>query len=980
MKIFSANKIAFEKLQLIFSLLIIVSSVEISGQNSITKFNDFSIINIRSENTFLQKSQENYLKLNLCYLNATFNYIPLKKIYLINNNYSKTINSTSSPFNTIVFSPYNYRKAINNTLSPIRNLNSILNYQTTQICIIDKAAKKDILRRKIFLGKVEYSSENPLTLLYNYLTTPRNLSPDWYKEGIGIYNNDIINNDTSNTFSLYTEMVFRTKLKEDSYFLRPVGFPQEEKPDEINEGNKSAIYGSRFNYYLSLKRGCMKLKDLYSRSDNSKMTYVQQYKKIYSNKLIDEWEDWLGFELIHQNENLKLISKNPITPDIKISKPISKALTKIVYIKENNSIIGICTFANKKSKLCSINLSDGEIKKYCTIFSPHNYLIVKNGKENSILIYKDFCKKFGLKKVNLETRKKSKLIKQTEFDDIVVNSQDETIILLKNNDGKASLALYSPINNKFNIYYPFSNNLILKNLNISNDGKMILGLIDVLNNKKQLIVFNTSDIKNKGISYITLKEYEQDLFSGFIFSDDNKYIYYSSYLSGVSNIERINIETKETDILTNSETGYFNPIPINNDSMIALNYSSKGYTPVMIKIKPINDINGINNLQTLSIKKIIDSVENNTKTNFNDSLNLEKNKYKYCKETYLSGGYPIIEGYKNSFCIGYKINFSDITSQQTLSVSASYSPAFKYKEMPGKEKLHLCINYKISNLKFKLAYNYSDFYDLLGDNKFSRSGYLSELEYKYNFGSNNEISQGLNFNLGAYFDIQCLPEYQNALINLKNLFEGNISYFRKKIFISNITNEEEYGYRLKGGIDLSYANKDLVPKIVFNINYGFLMPMPNSSMWFHLSTGKGFNKESQILSKFYFGSFVYNGIDTKERDEFREFTEFPGLYIDDISTQSFGKLKVDFKLPTIRFRELGFVGFYATNFRVNVFGGTLASNFEYPDNIKMYYDCGLKLNFGLVLFSWLKSTLSLAYARAFSSQRPGDEFLFSIIL
>ena len=51
---------------------------------------------------------------------------------------------------------------------------------------------------------------------------------------------------------------------------------------------------------------------------------------------------------------------------------------------------------------------------------------------------------------------------------------------------------------------------------------------------------------------------------GFVFSDDARYLYGSSYYTGVSNIYRYEIATAKLDALSNAEAGYFRPLPLDD--------------------------------------------------------------------------------------------------------------------------------------------------------------------------------------------------------------------------------------------------------------------------------------------------------------------------------------------------------------------------------------------------------------------------------
>ncbi|MGH7590715.1 MAG: hypothetical protein ACREL2_04695, partial [Gemmatimonadales bacterium] len=60
---------------------------------------------------------------------------------------------------------------------------SSLNHEMTHIVTVDKPTASDRFYRSIFFGKVTPNPEEPPSMLYGYLTTPRWYSPRWYLEG-----------------------------------------------------------------------------------------------------------------------------------------------------------------------------------------------------------------------------------------------------------------------------------------------------------------------------------------------------------------------------------------------------------------------------------------------------------------------------------------------------------------------------------------------------------------------------------------------------------------------------------------------------------------------------------------------------------------------------------------------------------------------------------------------------------------------------
>jgi len=68
--------------------------------------------------------------------------------------------------------------------------------------------------------------------------------------------------------------------------------------------------------------------------------------------------------------------------------------------------------------------------------------------------------------------------------------------------------------------------------------------------------------------------------NNFVFSANGRYLYGSSYYTGASNIFRYDLETQKLDAVTNAETGFFRPIPLEEaDSLIVFRYTGNGFVP-----------------------------------------------------------------------------------------------------------------------------------------------------------------------------------------------------------------------------------------------------------------------------------------------------------------------------------------------------------------------------------------------------------------
>ena len=79
--------------------------------------------------------------------------------------------------------PFNYAYE---TMPANERINTIMNHEVAHLYTMDRPAAWDRFFRSM-IGKPEPVAEQPLTILYDYLTSPRRSAPRWYQEGIAVF-------------------------------------------------------------------------------------------------------------------------------------------------------------------------------------------------------------------------------------------------------------------------------------------------------------------------------------------------------------------------------------------------------------------------------------------------------------------------------------------------------------------------------------------------------------------------------------------------------------------------------------------------------------------------------------------------------------------------------------------------------------------------------------------------------------------------
>ncbi len=913
-----------------------------------------------------------------------WDYQPSGKTNILFNDFTDVGNGGTSviPWNflNIAVAPFDYTFSV---VPANERLQWLMSHELTHQVMCDKASRSDRILRGIFGGKVYIDNRDPETLLYSYFTTPRWYSPRWYHEGIAVFMETWMSGGIGRVLGGYDEMVFRTMVRDSAFFYNVIGLESEGTTVDFQVGVNSYLYGTRFDSYLAYTYGVDKLKEFYSRTDTSRRFYANQFRHVYGLRIQDAWNQWIGWEHDFQRTNIAAISRYPLSRYRRIgNKPLGSVSAQFVDHKSALMFVAV-NYPGKLAHISGFDIRTGEEKKIAPVPSPSLYYVTAMAYDDSsktLFISTHNNDWRGLRSININTGQTKDLIKYDRTGNFTFNPHDHSLYGVQTMSGRTMLVRFLPPYKKWEELYsmPFGKDLC--DLDVSPDGLTIAGTLSDVRGRQKIILFSIPDLLQGKKEYKEIYEFEDNPAMNFVFSPDGKYLYGTSYYTGVSNVYRINLETLKAQILTNATSGFFRPLPVSSDSMLIFEYTYKGMVPGMMKIDTLADVNPIEYLGQMVFKKnpVVQSwiLPPPSKVNL-DTIKVSETRYSPTKEMKLAGAYPILQGYKNYIGFGYRLNFMDPMMLNNLVIKVSFTP---YESLPLKQTIHLAIDYTYWNWSFQAQYNYADFYDLFGPTKFSRAGYMLSAKYSHVFMRMNPSRTELYVKLTAYGDLETLPFYQNIESSYKNLYLETFNFHRSYLRKSLGAIEPEQGYDWSVFAFTSLAKQTFYPQLINNFDFGFLLPMKNSSLWFRTSLGQSFGDTNKTNSYFFFGGFGNNWVDYRAPQQYREMQSFPGVQIDQLSALNYAKLITEIDLPPIRFRKFGLLGFYSTYARFSVFGMGLFTNLATSLQNMNYFSSGIQLDLELVLFSLIKSNLSFGYARAYGPMLPADQFMVSLKL
>ena len=161
---------------------------------------------------------------SLAFQRRIFGLDPKKPVTVLLVDFSDAGNASATvvPRNnlTVDISPLSYEFE---TLATNERLNTIMNHELVHIATMDPAAKRDRVFRRLFGGKVMPLVDDPESILYFFLTTPRVAAPRWYHEGIAVFMDTWMAGGMGRAQSGYDEMVFRGMVRDQARFFDPLG-------------------------------------------------------------------------------------------------------------------------------------------------------------------------------------------------------------------------------------------------------------------------------------------------------------------------------------------------------------------------------------------------------------------------------------------------------------------------------------------------------------------------------------------------------------------------------------------------------------------------------------------------------------------------------------------------------------------------------------------------------------------------------------
>ncbi|CAG1006082.1 hypothetical protein BURK1_03266 [Burkholderiales bacterium] len=860
---------------------------------------------------------------------------------------------------------------------------SLMNHELVHVAQGDVANAQDRFWRAAFLGKVQPNATNPESLLYTYLTVPRFTAPRWYLEGGAAFMETWMGGGLGRAQGGYDEMVFRTMVRDGARFYDPLALVSRGVRVDFQHTANAYLYGTRFMSWLALEHGPEKVVEWIRRDDGSERYYADQFRKVFGQPLDAAWGRWIAYERdVAQPANLAEVRKFPITPYRRLAAGAVGSISRLHFDESTSTLYGAFRYPGTVEHVGAIDTRTGAVRRLADIKRAMLYKVasVAYDQASGTLFYtNDNLAWRDLMAVDVRTGESRMLFEDARVGEFAFNRADRSIWGVRHENGFASFVRMAPPYDEWRRIVAFPYGMVPYDVDLSPDGARLSASVGESSGDQFVRVWNLDSLLAGDTAPLSEFRFGQSVPESFVFSPDGRYLYGSSYYTGVSNIFRYEVATGEIEAVSNAETGFFRPLPLSDGKLVVLTYTAEGFVPAIIDPQPLKDVSAVTFLGARIAAKypVVTQwqVPPAATADYEKEI-VAEGVYRPLAHLSLESAYPVLQGYKDASGVGYRIDISDPIKFANLAIVAAWTPI---GDLPGGERGHAEIYGNYLGWRAGASWNKSDFYDLFGPTKRSRKGLALKGGYDYLVHWDDPRRMELKFDIAFYDKIDTLPEAQNVGTTSDRLLTGEVGAYYTDVRRSIGAVDDEKGIAWYGVATVNRANGRTPVLARGAFDYGWALPIGNSSIWSRTVAGVSSGDRDDPVANFYFGGFGNNYVDSGSIKRYREWYAFPGFGLNELSGLSYARQMVEWNAPPVVFERVGTQAFHLSWLRTAVFASALWTDPERSSHRRDYQNVGLQADLHFSVLHWYDMTLSAGFAVGFrEGRRAGDEWMLSL--
>jgi hypothetical protein len=951
---------------------------------SVLETDDLRLIYFDPAQTYLVPHVVRSFENSMAWQRRVFGWVPYEKTTVLLKDFTDAGNAAarSAPNNAITVDIAPLSRTFE-TFTSSERIYMLMNHELVHVVTMDQFAQQDAFWRKVFAGKLNPEAAHPETLLYSYLTVPRVTVPRWYLEGSAVFMETWMAGGIGRAQGSYDEMVFRAMVRDGAHFHDPLGLVSVGVKQDFQVGVNAYLYGTRFISWCALQYSPEKVLEWFKRVDGTSRYYADHFEQVFGKPLDEAWQEWIAWEKTFQAANLQEVKKYPITQVTPVTPAPLGSISRAFVDEQAGVLYSAVRLPGVLAHLGAISLADGSIKHLEDIKGPALYKVTSlvHVPQSKLLVYTtDNNLIRDLVAYDLATGDSRLLQRDARIGDLALAAPDNSLYGIRHQNGLATLVRLPPPYETWTQVYTFPYGTDVYDIDVSPDGTLFSASVGGIDGKQRLAVFELAKLASGQASPIAQADFGTAVPEGFVFSPDGRFLFGSSYFTGVSNIFRYELKTQALEMVTNTDTGMFRPVPRANGDLIAFAYSGAGFQPVRVgQPKPLQDASAVKFLGAEIAAKypVIQTWEAGSpaRVDFEKRVT-RRDKYVPLRELELAAAYPMVEGYKNSVGAGALLRWADPMGFDSIQLTVSHSPD---SDLPPEERTHAELTYHHLGWNLRASHNDADFYDLFGPTKRSRRADAFGVGYENALIYDKPRELHFRFDLDHYTNLERLPDAQNVAATFEKLTSAKAGLNYSYVLNSLGSVDDEKGVRAELVAEGNYVNSDVIPRYRAGLDFGLPVGPAHSTVWLLNSAGIADGDRADPFANFFFGGFGNNYVDDGEIKRYRKHYAMPGIELNALGGRTFAKSTFEWNLPPLVFDRVGTPGCYLAWARASLFSSGLVTNFDDAPAQRKARSTGAQVDFRFQVLHRLDMTLSAGYAAGFAEgQRRDDEVMVSL--
>ena len=907
---------------------------------------------------------------------------PYEKTSILLSDFSDYGNASATPLprNTLRFDVAPVSHAFE-TYSASERFYSFMNHELTHVATTDISSEGDRAWRRLFGGKVVPQAQHPESLLFRYLTVPRVNVPRWYAEGSAVFTETWMDGGLGRAQTGFYEMVFRTMVRDGARFYDPLGLESRGTRVDFQQGANAYLYGTRFFTYLSHVHSPEKVIAWLRRDAAGRRHYADQFEHAFGLPLDKAWADWIAFEHAFQRRNLDQVREHPITPHRTLTATAVGSASRVFYDGKNEALIAGFDYPGVVAHIGALSLKDGSVRELADLKGPMLYKVTAlawDPASRTIFYATDNLAYRDLLSLHVDTGEQRLLLKDARIGEIVFDPRDRSLWGVRHQNGLATLVRIPAPYAEWNQVHTFAYGTVPYDLDISADGRLLSASVGEIGSQ-YLRVWELDKVRAGDLKPLSEFRFGQSVPESFAFTRDGRYLYGSSYYTGVSNIFRYEVATGQVEAVSNADAGFFRPVPLADGRLIVLAYTAAGFVPAAIEPRVVKDASAITFLAAEVAQKhpVVTTWAVPPPASVDpEKLVIARGPYLPLANMAFQSAYPVLQGYKKYVGAGLHARFDDPLTLATLDLTAAYTPS---QSIDRDERAHFSADLRYLQWHASASWNRSDFYDIFGPTIRSRRGTALKGGYDEALIFDEPRRLDLKTEIAFYDNLDALPGFQNIRPTSTRLTTAEAGLHFTDVRKSRGAVEAVKGVTAEAVASVNFAHGDAIPQVRGGADFGFALPLGNASLWLRNAAGFSGGDRDDPYANFFFGGFGNNYVDSRNEKRYREYYAFPGFELNEIRGRSFSRHMVEANLPPYFFESIGTPAFHLNYLRSALFASALWTDPGRSAGRARYGNAGAQVDLRFSVLHWHHVTLSAGYAVGYrGSKRAGDEWMLSL--